>query len=146
MNRVIYFDTSALAKWYLNEPKSDEVEEYIRRCGPVAISEITIVEMRALLARRRREKSIDAHMESQVFGVFREDIRQGFLNCRTLPSGLAESSINLLSMMPDIPLKTLDTLHLVIAREIQAGALATADRVMIQGAGSMGFEVVRFDS
>jgi len=145
MNKLVYFDTSALAKWYLNEPKSDEVEEYIREYGPVAISEITIVEMRSLLARRRREKSIDPQLENRVFGVFREDIQQGYLSCFPLPSGLAESSINLLSMMTDIPLKTLDTLHLAIARAIQAVVLATADRIMIRAGKSMGFEVVRFD-
>ncbi len=54
MRPTIYFDTSALAKWYLNEAKSDDVEKYIQENGPVAISEITLVEMRSLLARIRR--------------------------------------------------------------------------------------------
>ena len=27
---IIYFDTSALAKWYLNEENSNEVERYLR--------------------------------------------------------------------------------------------------------------------
>ena len=56
MSEIIYFDTSALAKWYLNEARSDDVERYIQEHGPVAISELTVVEMRCLLARRRREK------------------------------------------------------------------------------------------
>jgi hypothetical protein len=33
----------------------------------------------------------------------------------------------------------------MIAREIQAEVLATADRVMAAGAKAMGFSVVRFD-
>ncbi len=56
MNEIIYFDTSALAKWYLNEKGSDDVEKYIQDHGPVVISDHTAVEMRCLLARRRRER------------------------------------------------------------------------------------------
>ena len=33
-----YFDTSALAKWYLHESFSDNVERYLTEHGPVAIS------------------------------------------------------------------------------------------------------------
>lgn len=45
MNEIIYFDTSALAKWYVNEQRSDDVEKYIQDHGPVAISDLTIVTM-----------------------------------------------------------------------------------------------------
>ncbi len=54
MRKIIYFDTSALVKWYLNEAGSDDVEKYIRENGPVDISDLTVVEMRSLLGQRRR--------------------------------------------------------------------------------------------
>lgn len=54
MREIIYFDTSALAKWYLNEVGSGDVEKYIQEHGPVDMSDLTVVEMRCLLARRRR--------------------------------------------------------------------------------------------
>lgn len=145
MKNPIYFDTSALAKWYINESKSDEVEKYIQNHGPVDISEITVVEIRALLARRRREKSISARIENKIFATFQDDIRLRFLNCHPLPSGLAAAAINLISVLSGIPLRTLDTLHLVIAEEIQADVLATADRIMARGAEKMNFNVIRFD-
>jgi uncharacterized protein len=144
MTEVIYFDTSALAKWYLNEENSDEVEQYLQEHGPVSISELTVVEMRSLLARRRREREIDSRMEDRLFGVFREDIRQRYLSCHSLPEGLAEGAINLISVLSDVPLRTLDALHLVIANEIRASVLATADRVMAEGAVAMGFSVINF--
>ena len=145
MSEIIYFDTSALAKWYLNESRSDEVERYIQKHGPVAISELTVVEMRCLLARRRREREIDSRIENQVFAIFKEDMRQHSLICHPLPDGLAAGAVNLLSVLSDIPLRTLDTLHLVIAREIQTAFLATADKVMAAGGKAMGFSIVRFD-
>ena len=72
MKPEVYFDTSALAKWYLNEEHSEEVERFLLENGPVAISDLTRVEMRSLLGRHRREKQIDARMESKVFATFSE--------------------------------------------------------------------------
>ncbi|TRZ97977.1 MAG: PIN domain-containing protein [Deltaproteobacteria bacterium] len=134
----VYFDTSALAKWYLNESHSEAVEKYIRRCGPVGISDLTVVEMRSLLARRRREKEIDAGMENRVFATFEEDIRQGFLECHPLSATVAAGAANLISMLPDVPLRTLDSLHLAVAQEWGAGTLATFDAVMAEAAVRMG--------
>jgi predicted nucleic acid-binding protein len=145
MNEMIYFDTSALAKWYLNEARSDDVEKYIREQGPVAISELSVVEMRCLLSKRRRERNIDLRMEARIFATFQEDIRQNFLICYPLPEDLATGAVNLISVLSDIPLRTLDALHLMIAKEIQTDVLATADKIMAAGGKAMGFSVVRFD-
>ena len=146
MREVIYFDTSALAKWYLNESRSEDVEEFIQERGAVDISELTIVEMRCLLARRRREGHINRDTELKVFAVFQDEVREGILLCHPMPEGTAAAALNLLSMVPEVPLRTLDAFHLAIAREIQAELLATADRVMIDAAASLGIGVVRFDS
>jgi len=145
MREIIYFDTSALAKWYLNEARSEEVEKYVQEHGPVAVSQLTVVEMRCLLARRRRERNIDSKMEAQIFATFQEDIRQNFLICHPFPENLAAGAVNLLSVLADVPLRTLDALHLMIAKEIQTDVLATADKMMAAGGKMMGFSVVRFD-
>jgi predicted nucleic acid-binding protein len=141
---IIYIDTNALAKWYLNEENSDEVERYLQERGPVAISELTVVEMRSLLARLRREGKIDSKLENRIFGVFKEDIRQGYLSCYPIPGGVMEGAANLISVLSDAPLRTLDALHLTIAKEIGADVMVTADRVMAAAAGGMGFSVVDF--
>ncbi len=142
--QIVYFDTSALAKWYLNEERSEEVETFIRNHGPVAISDVTVVEMRSLLARRRREKQIGRRLESRIFATFEDDIHQGHLRCHALPSGMARGAVNLISELPEVSLRTLDALHLSIAREIQVDLVATADRVMAEGASAMGFSVADF--
>jgi uncharacterized protein len=144
MSAVIYFDTSALAKWYINEPRSDDVEKYIQQHGPVAISDLTVVEMRCLLARRRREKSITPQIEMEIFATFQEDIRQGFLICHPFPADLAEGTLNLLVLLSGIPIRTLDALHLMIAKEIVAEELVTADRIMADAAKALGIKVRKF--
>lgn len=142
--KPVYFDTSALAKWYLNESRSDDVERYIQEHGPVDISDLTVVEMRSLLARRRREGHIDAKTEIRIFATFEEDIRQGFLIRHPMPETVSAGAVNLISALPDVPLRTLDAMHLVIARGIDAGILATAGRIMAEGADGMGITVARF--
>jgi hypothetical protein len=84
-------------------------------------------------------------METQVFATFQEDIRQKFLVCYPLPNDLAAGAVNLISVLSDLSIRTLDAMHLVIAREILTDTLATADRIMAAGAKVMGFSVVRFD-
>jgi hypothetical protein len=144
MSTIIYFDTSALAKWYINEVKSEDVEQYIQEHGPVSISDLTVVEMRCLLARRRRENNIDAKMEAEIFATSQEDIRQKFLICHQMPDGLAAGAVNLLSVLSDIPLRTLDALHLAIAKDLTVDILATADHIMADAAKAMGISVVLF--
>ena len=145
MKQVVYFDTSALAKWYLPEEQSNEVERYIQEHGPVVISELTLVEMRELLAMHRREGSLDQNAEIKVFATFEEDIRQKFLICQPLSEGLARGAVNLLSVLSDLPLRMIDAMHLTIAKEIQTSVFATADSTIAAGAEAMGFSVVRFD-
>ena len=83
-------------------------------------------------------------METEIFATFQEDIRQKFLICHQLSEGLAAGEVNLLSVLSDIPLRTLDALHLAIAKDLTADILATADYIMASGAKAMGISVVRF--
>ncbi len=144
MSGVIYFDTSALAKWYMNESRSDDVEVFIQQHGPVAISDLTIVEMRCLLFRRRREKTLTMGMEAEIFATFQEDIRRRFLICHPFPAGLAMGAVNLMVFLPDIPVRALDAMHLVMAKEIGSEVLATADRIMAEAGKALSLKVARF--
>ncbi len=139
-----YLDTSALAKWYLNEAHSDEVEEWLGRHGPVAISSLTLVEMRSLLARRRRAGDLDAKTEARVLATFDDDVRRGYLVCHAVHDRSVTASAGLFAQVPDQPLRTLDALHLACARDIGARGFATADRVQAAAAEALGLEVTRF--
>jgi len=141
---VTYFDTSALAKWYLSEPSSDEVERYIMGHAPVAISDLTALELRVLLARKRRERRFDARQEMRLFSVFEEDVRRGHLDQRPFDGNVAMAALAVVEEVPERGLRTLDALHLGFARELQAETLATADRTMAEAARELGLEVIRF--
>lgn len=144
MSSGIYFDTSALAKWYQNECHSEEVESYLQQHGPVAISDLAVVEMRCLLARRRRDGDITVVLEAEIFATFQEDIRRRFLVCHPFPPDLAAGAVNIMALLGNIPVRSLDAMHLVIARETGADILATADRIMADAARLLEFEVILF--
>jgi uncharacterized protein len=59
-----YIDTSALAKWYLEEPGSDEFEEFVNSIAERRISRLVTVELRRLLARRRRAGEVALDYEA----------------------------------------------------------------------------------
>ncbi len=144
MSERDYIDTSALAKWYLPEDRSEDVTAYIQQTAPLSISSLTMTEMRSLLGRRRREKTITSKMEGKVFAHFEEDIRAGYLVHRPLSDASFSGAIHLLTVLQDHPLRTLDALHLAVVKDFDAATFATADRTLGRAASALGLIVVPF--
>ena len=142
---MVYIDTSALAKWYLNEPKSEDFAAWIQAELDTHISTLTVLEMRCLLARRRRNHELSVDIEQRVVATLKDDISQGFLVQHSVNDANVSGALGLLEMLADHPLRTLDALHLSIARNLGTERLATADRVMNAAGQALGFEVIRFD-
>lgn len=144
MTEQIYFDTSALAKWYINEVDSDRVESFLQENGPVAISHLTSVEMRSLLTRRRKNREFSPEIEMQIWAAFNEDIQRKHLTQLKISDDVFLSAINIISMLPQIALRTLDALHLAICRNNDVKRIATADKIMADSASMLDLNVVRF--
>ncbi len=70
---ILYVDTSALAKRYLDEPWRDLVEEAIQEASHVASSTIGYVELVAALARAQRMGRINQDEYERVRGAFETD-------------------------------------------------------------------------
>ncbi len=141
--QVPYLDTSALAKWYLNEEASDEVESYLRALPRALVSSLVALELRCLLARRRRSGEISVELELAVRATFEDDVSQGHLELLPLADSDLAEAMRLLDRLRDHPLRTLDAIHLAVARSTTT-VLATADRVMVAAAEAAGFEVRSF--
>lgn len=142
---VIYLDTSALAKWYLNESRSDDFASWIQAEMAVHISSLTVVEMRCLLARRRRNHELSIDLEQKVQATLQDDVVQGFLTLHQVNDEHVIGALNLITLSASHPLRTLDAIHLCIARHIGADGLATADAIMGNAAQALGMKVIRFD-
>jgi hypothetical protein len=141
----LYLDTSALAKWYLNEARSEDFETFIRQEPGAEISRLTVLELRCLLARRRRAREIDGKIEARVLAAFEGDVGRGFLTVHALEDAHAVAAMEILAAVKSQPLRSLDALHLGVARVLGIRAIATADRVMALSAQALGMRTVRFD-
>jgi predicted nucleic acid-binding protein len=141
--QVPYLDTSALAKWYLNEEASDQVESYLRTLPRALVSSLGALELRCLLARRRRSGEISVDLELEVRATFEDDVSQGHLELLPLADSDLAEAMRIMDRLRDHPLRTLDVLHLAVARSTTT-VLATADRVMAAAAQAAGFEVHSF--
>ena len=139
-----YLDTSALAKWYLNEPFSEAFEEFIRAQPAAAISRLTVVELRCLFARRRRAGEITKAIETRVTAAFEKDVGGGSLQVHPVADEHVIAALGMIERLGKYPLRTLDALHLAIAQGIHCRQLATADKTMADAGKAAGLEVARF--
>ena len=139
-----YVDTSALAKWYLEEPGADAFAVFMRTAPLVLTSRLTLVEMRCLLARRRRVGELSPEEEMATYTLFSQQMGAGYVVVQPVPDSLYGSARELIDRLTDIPLRTLDALHLAAALAADARELATADRVMGDAARLLGLRLRHF--
>ena len=139
-----YIDTSALAKCYIREQRSLEVLDWVEDRGEVATSTLVLVEFRCLLARRRRDGTIDAAMERRVLSEFDNHVRTGAWRVVHGRLGDFASARDMIDSLPAVPLRALDAIHLAAARSLDSMDFATSDRKQADAARALGFNVHDF--
>lgn len=138
---ILYLDSSALAKRYLSEAGSADVERLVAGAELVATSVITRVEVSAALARARLQKLLGAQAAARLRVLFAA--HWGSL----LRLSLLESTVERAdSLAWELDLRGYDAVHLATAvawREAVAEApvLATYDRELWKAAAAQGLEV-----
>jgi len=130
-----------LAKRYLTETGSDELDIFLKPVSSLSISRLTVVEMRCLLGRRRRNREIEPSLERRMVAEFEGDIARGILEVYPLDDQHAIRARQLLGRLANIPLRALDAIHLAIAVEIGAQAIATADQTFAAAARALRLHV-----
>jgi predicted nucleic acid-binding protein len=111
MSDSTYFDTSALAKWYISENNTDAVTSYIISVERAIISSLTITEMRCLLSKRRRIDHFSEKTEQQLYMTFLNDIQCGHLSVEPFLDQHFIMAAQLITDLSKIALRTLDALH-----------------------------------
>jgi predicted nucleic acid-binding protein len=146
LTAAAYIDTSALAKRYLPECGSDELDRFLENVERASISRLVVVELSCVLARRRRNREIDARTERRVMAAFEQDVTAGFFEVHPLEDRHAVKARELLGRLAGHPLRTLDAIHLAIATVIGVDTIATADGVFASAAAALSMRVERFGS
>ena len=77
---ILYLDTSALVKLYVEEPGREEVENAVRESRIVAVSEIGYVEARSALARKEHGGSFPTDEHDDAVEQLQQDYREVYLS------------------------------------------------------------------
>lgn len=114
---ILYLDTSALVKLYIDEPGSEEVREIVGAAQIVATSRVAYVEARAGVAKKFREGELSESDRRRIVEELGRDWESYFIvevsqSVSELGGGLVDKH----------PLRGFDALHL-------ASALLLKDRI-----------------
>lgn len=137
----VFLDTSVLAKWYLPEPGAERVARFLQRSAARTISRLSLVEMRSLLGRRRRNRELSAPQVRRVERALEQDLVAGFLELRPLDDSQVARGAEIMTKLSRQPLRTLDALHFAAAEASASTLFATADRVQAAAARALGLRV-----
>jgi uncharacterized protein len=136
---MIYLDTSVLTALYIQEPKSEIVQEFVRGIGKPALSSLTEVEFTSAVSRRTRMRELSQDDGFRVISQFQLHVNDHMFTLYPIMQKefeLAREWIGRLST----PLRTLDALHLAVAFANHL-TLATADRHLAESAIRLGVAV-----
>ncbi len=140
-----YWDTSALAKLYVQEPDSADFELHAAGSSSISVSETGRLELRTVLRRREAEGSLSPGSTQLMHQSFCALIAAGrFIEQPITPELEAEFFAMLdacLGHTPPIFLRTNDGLHLAAARRAGETEVVSTDKGLRKAALHLGFTV-----
>ena len=128
-----FFDSSAFAKRYVEEPGSEAVETLCMAATELGLSVICVPEIVFALNRRVRERSLSTRQYNAAKGNLSEDVRD------IMMINLTPRVISTCMVILETPsVRTLDALHVACAVEWGAELFVSADKRQIAAARKMG--------
>lgn len=138
----MYLDTSVLVKRYVAEPDSDHVDEVMVGFTLVT-SELALGEVWSALLAKERNKVLSVAAREQAWGAFLGDVEGGVMRLIPLDGVMIrEANEMMLRVHPQVPLRTLDAIHLATYDSVTTGPIFTKDKRMIAAAKLLGFATV----
>jgi predicted nucleic acid-binding protein len=134
----VYLDTAILVKLLVREPDSDFYAALVD--GQLAwSSQLVLVECRAALLRKERERAIDAGHRRRAWRQLAADVAAYRLSLSPITESLIERASAILDLChPGVALRSLDALHLASAERCQSWPLCSNDSRMRAGAATLG--------
>ena len=125
-----YFDSAYIAKFYLDEPESENVRRLAEALGEVRCAQIGQVEVAAVFHRKFREGAFDAAALREVMAQFDDDWGAGLWTWLPLTRDLVQRAAAFARLPRQIFLRSADALHLTCAEEHGLREVYTNDRHM----------------
>lgn len=132
----IFLDSSALAKRYIEERGSAQVDEILLSASAVGISVLCAPEIVSALCRRRRERKLSPEQYRKAKQALLDDLEHASIV--QLTDQVVARAIGLMERWP---LRSSDSLHISAATEWAADLFVTADQRQSAAARGYGFRV-----
>jgi len=130
----MYLDTSVLLKLYVNEPDSFECDS-VAQGETLVSSELAYGEVLSALLAKERTKQLKPAERTAVWERFLDDNAEGKIYFVPLNGIVVREAAELMEEVhPDVPLRTLDAIHLATFLSVDAGPLFTKDKRMLDAA------------
>jgi uncharacterized protein len=132
---MYYFDSSYVAKCYLNDPDSGRVRGLVQDPVPLYSSALCIPEVACAVHRRYREQLLSRRQARALLGRFRSHVEGGTWSIVPISEGLLWEVREAMRQLPaSVFLRSGDAIHLVSARRYGFDAVWTNDRHMVAAA------------
>lgn len=137
-----YLDASALAKIYLPETDSEELNRSLRGRRDIRVSELSVTEVVSSLGRRRREGAFPAEKAARLHRAIAADLVSGLFEDVLRLDARTHRDAERLLLSSSIPLRALDALHLALARAGAALCIVTFDVRLAEAARQFGLPAI----
>ena len=135
----MYFDTSYIAKFYLDEPESSLIRALVKNTSPIRSSLWALAEFYAVLHRQVREAGYSPADVRQIASQFSEHIAAGLWDLLPVREPLLRRTGALVVSAPsNLFLRAGDAVHLTTALDAGELDLWTSDRRMLAAAPYFG--------
>ncbi|MCP4418830.1 MAG: type II toxin-antitoxin system VapC family toxin [Chloroflexi bacterium] len=132
----IFFDSSAFVKRFIEEPGSEEVDEFCQKASMLGLSIICFPEILSALNRKVREGMLSKQNYSALKEQIAEDIEDAQL-INLLPEVIRKSIL----LLEANTLRSLDSLQIACALEWKADLFVSSDKRQILAADNAGLQV-----
>jgi predicted nucleic acid-binding protein len=132
----VFFDSSALAKRYIEEKGSDQVQAILSSASALAVSVICVPEIVSALCRRRRERKLSTKDYRDAKASVLTEIDDATI------IGITEEVIaEAVALLEQFPLRSADALHIACASEWSTDLFVSADDRQCRAARARGLRV-----
>ena len=134
----LFADSSALAKRYVADEKSEDLDKLLQRSTNLAVSVLCLPEIVSALCRRRRERSITPAQYVAAKNALDGDLADAAI-IQITDQVLLESIL----LLQSNPLRASDAIQISSAKAWRADAFVSADARQCAAAKATGLEIIR---
>jgi predicted nucleic acid-binding protein len=130
----LYCDASALAKLFVPETGSAELNALLAGRDDVLVSDLAVTEVASALARRAREGALPTLAARRIYRRILATVAEGAFRRVDLVGSSHRDAERMLLGGGATPLRAADALHLALALGAGAGTVLTYDRALARAA------------